>query len=216
MKNSTLIKSIVLFIVFFFPFTVVAGDAFLNGTVYIVSPESESPMPASSYQVKLYDTQLKKSLNPSVTDAYGRFAFFGVRKGKYLLDVVQTAKNWTHRLWRQDVTAPGTVRPIVLSQSASIIPHAKYTEVMGSKDTYDFSLWLDVPNKQKNRIKKVIYVFNHPTFKNKEFVSNNQTDGFKVGYRGWGCLSNVTIKIQGKDGGESLILLNMCGALENF
>ena len=101
MKNSILIKLVVLFAVILSPLRVVAGGSFLNGTVYIVTPGSKSPMPASSYEVKLYDTHQKKSLNPSVTDAYGRFAFIGVRNGKYLLEIVQIAKHWRHQLWRQ-------------------------------------------------------------------------------------------------------------------
>jgi transcription initiation factor IIF auxiliary subunit len=100
-----------------------------------------------------------------------------------------------------------------LSQSANILPYAKFTKVKGKEGTYDFSLWLDVPNEQKSRIKKVTYVFNHPTFNNKVFVSNNQANGFMVSYRGWGCLSNVTIKIEGQYG-VSLISLDMCGALK--
>jgi hypothetical protein len=203
------------FVVLLFALNAAAEDNSLKGSVYLFAPQGEDPTPVSGYEVKLYDMQQKKALNPSVTDAYGRYAFFGIPSGRYILSIIKTGPHWRQFLWRQEVTAPGAVAPIVLPQSANIVPRASYVEVKGQKDIYDFSLWIDSPNEQKVQISKVIYVFDHPTFKTKEFTSSNQADGFKVSYRGWGCLSNVTIKIESRDV-SSQIRFNMCEALKDF
>ena len=212
MKTNTLLM-LTLFALLL-PINAIAEEAFVKGTVFIMNPGGKSPIPASSYEVTLYDIQKKMLLNPSVTDTFGRFAFYGVRSEKYLLDIIRRGKNWTHLFWRQEVKAPLTLEPIVLAQSASVIPRAKFSEVVGQKDRYDFALWLDVPNEQRNRIKKVTYILDHPTFKNKEYPAS-ASDNFKISYRGWGCLSNVIINIQGQ-GGDSSIYFDMCSALADF
>jgi hypothetical protein len=215
MKKHNVIKVITIIVVMLCASTVTAEDTALKGTVYLYAPQAENPIPVSGYEVKLYNVKQQKSLNPSITDAYGRYAFFGIPRGKYVLSITKAGPYWRQRVWRQEVTAPGTPDPIVLPQAASIVPHASYLEVKGQKDTYDFSLWLDAPPEQKARIKKVVYLFNHPTFETKEFVSRNKADGFKVGYKGWGCLTNVTIKVKGRDT-RSQISFNMCEALKDF
>lgn len=78
---------------------------------------------------------------------------------------------------------------------------------------YDFSLWLDVPQQWKAKIAEVRYEFNHPSFHQKAQVSSDPTTGFRVGYRGWGCLHIVTISAAMIDGSTNTIEFDMCKAL---
>ncbi len=185
----------------------------LTGTVYLYTAGKQSPTPLSGYEVRVYDPQQKKWSNPSVTDAYGRYAFYGMPKKKHVLTVGKAGKDWHQVVWQQEVAAPGIVKPIVLAQSADIVPHASYTERKGEKDSYDFSLWLDVPAEQQAGIRRVTYIFNNPTFKRKEYESRQANNGFKVEYSGWGCLEKVTIKIE-RQGANSYLIFKMCDALK--
>lgn len=87
--------------------------------------------------------------------------------------------------------------------------------VRGYKDLqiYDFSLWLDVPAAWKEKITQVTYEFNHPSFRDKTQTSDDRSTGFRVGYRGWGCLHIVTITITTTDGSSSRFDFDMCKEL---
>jgi len=94
--------------------------------------------------------------------------------------------------------------------SARALPELTTTE---GQQIYDFSLWLGLPGADKGRIRKVSYEFNHPTFRQKTMVSSNAEDGFKVGYRGWGCLNSVIITLVLRDVPAERIDFDMCRAL---
>jgi hypothetical protein len=189
-----------------------AAETALTGGVYLYAAGRQQPIPLSGYEVRLYDREKKIWLNPSITDAYGRYAFFGIAAKKYVLSVGKAGPHWRQNVWEQDVKAPGAVKPIVLSAAADIIPRASYQERSGEKNSYDFSLWLDVPEDQRQKIKSVTYVLNHPTFAQKEYASSKSEDGFRVGYRGWGCLNTVLIRIE-RQGAGSQITFRMCDEL---
>jgi len=189
-----------------------AQETALTGGVYLYAAGKQQPIPLSGYEVKLYDREKKEWSNSSVTDAYGRYAFIGIAAKKYVLSVSKAGPHWRQDVWEQEVRAPGSVPPIVLAAAADIIPHASYKERAGEKDSYDFSLWLDVPVEQRQKIKRVTYVLNHPTFSQKEYVSTKTQEGFPVGYQGWGCLNTVLIRIE-RQGGGSQITFRMCDEL---
>lgn len=103
--------------------------------------------------------------------------------------------------------------------SALVTPRAQEKLISGlvtsdGKQIYDFSLWLDIPDQEKAKIQEVSYEFNHPTFRQPRQVSSEPSTGFRVGYRGWGCLSSVIITIRPREGEPEKIDFDMCRALE--
>ncbi len=190
-----------------------ARAAEITGTVYLYAAGKQRPTPLAGYEIKIYDLEEKKWLNTSITDASGKYAFYGIPEKQFIMTVGKSGAVWQQVEWQQEVSAPGVVKPIVLAQTADIVPHAAYTERKGEKDKYDFSLWLDVPAEQQAGIQRVVYTFNNPTFKQKEYASTDAASGFKVGYTGWGCLDTVHIKIE-RRGVNSYIIFKMCDALK--
>ena len=70
----------------------------LSGSLWIYQP-SARPLPAVAYKVYLYSKQSGWS-RPSYTDSSGRYAHYGVRPDKYLL---QIRDNQNRVVWQQDV-----------------------------------------------------------------------------------------------------------------
>jgi hypothetical protein len=60
-------------------------------------------------------------------------------------------------------------------------------------------------------IKEVHY--STPTFKRKEAVANNPDDRFATVYYGWGCLEEVQVRIEFKDGTAQSSDFDMCRSL---
>lgn len=102
--------------------------------------------------------------------------------------------------------------------SALVIPRAKYEVVPGMSTrggdgrVFDFYLWLDFYAGEKPNIRKVSYEFNHPTFPEKTFTSTDPSQGYRVSYRGWGCLRSVIITVELADGRSEKIDFAMCDA----
>jgi hypothetical protein len=99
---------------------------------------------------------------------------------------------------------------------------ASKTEVPGNfnpngAQVYDFKLWVEASRETLAPITSVRYEFNHPTFPPKLKVqeSSNRDDGFRVGYRGWGCLRSVivTFTLAEPKGAPPKIDFDMCAAL---
>jgi hypothetical protein len=78
------------------------------------------------------------------------------------------------------------------------------------KQMFDFTAWVTASDYTLNKIKEVIYYFDEESFYKKERKSSDQSNGFLVSYRGWGCLTIVTLKIVYKDGNTENIYFNMC------
>ena len=78
---------------------------------------------------------------------------------------------------------------------------------------YDFSVFINADRSTVDSIESVTYLFDHPTFRRKTQTSTDPSDNFKVGYLGWGCLTNVTAKVQFESGEQSDIKFNMCQSL---
>lgn len=83
----------------------------------------------------------------------------------------------------------------------------------GRKPTYRFSISLTIPPERKDQVAKVVYAFDHPTFKTKTMESSDPSTNFQVSYLGWGALENVTITIDTRDGRTEQIPFNMAHAL---
>jgi hypothetical protein len=78
---------------------------------------------------------------------------------------------------------------------------------------YDFSVFINADKSTIDTIESVNYLFDHPTFRRKTQTSTDPSSNFKVGYLGWGCLTNVTAKVQFESGEQSEIEFNMCQSL---
>jgi hypothetical protein len=78
---------------------------------------------------------------------------------------------------------------------------------------YDFSVFINAARSTIDAIERVTYLFDHPTFRRKTQTSTDPSNNFKVGYLGWGCLTNVSAKVQFESGEESEIKFNMCQSL---
>jgi hypothetical protein len=94
--------------------------------------------------------------------------------------------------------------------SASKIPGQKTS---GGSQLHEFTLWIDVPSDRKREIRQVSYRFNNSTFQRKLQGSSDAPTGFRVSYRGWGCLEQVRITLSLRDGSELPLDFNMCAAI---
>jgi hypothetical protein len=97
---------------------------------------------------------------------------------------------------------------------------ANATAIPGLKDpqnrqVFDFNLWITSSQFTLNRIRKVNYNFSESSFMLKNRASSDDSNGFTVGYRGWGCLTAVAVDVEYTDGEIERIFFNMCEALEN-
>lgn len=97
---------------------------------------------------------------------------------------------------------------------------ANATAIPGLRDpqnrqVFDFNLWVTSSQFTLNRIRKVNYNFSESSFMLKNRESTDDTNGFAVGYRGWGCLTAVAVDVEYDDGETERIYFNMCEALKN-
>jgi hypothetical protein len=78
---------------------------------------------------------------------------------------------------------------------------------------YRFAIYINSPTDVLNKIAKVIYTFDHPSFSHPVQEITDGTARFTTQYVGWGCLDNVGVKILLKDGTERSIDFDMCKSL---
>ena len=79
---------------------------------------------------------------------------------------------------------------------------------------YEFTISINASTEQLKKIKKVKYGFFHPSFKKPVVSANNPENHFSFSYNGWGCLNDVRVKLDFKNGSSSGIsTFNMCRAL---
>ncbi len=74
----------------------------------------------------------------------------------------------------------------------------EFTTPLGSQ-FYNFSLWLKTPGLLSEKIEKVEYYFDNPTFRVKRMESSDQSSAFAVSYLGYSCLTNVLVTVFFKD-----------------
>jgi hypothetical protein len=110
LKVALMSSALVFCLLFFGPPANGGSPLSLSGTLHVFMPGSPQPLPAARYQMFLYSPRLGWS-SPSFTDGHGRYAFYGVPPGPYLMRVVNY-KNSV--VWEQQVGVPSQVPPIVL------------------------------------------------------------------------------------------------------
>ncbi len=101
----------------------------LSGTLYRYEPANRKapPPPLPGYRVYLYSRQANRWIGPSITDSYGRYAFYDISYGTYLLRIYPTGyrgeanqgqsdQSVQPHIWQQEVKVPGKVKPIVLQR----------------------------------------------------------------------------------------------------
>jgi hypothetical protein len=86
-------------------------------------------------------------------------------------------------------------------------------EPIANTKLYNYTIWLDLTDKQKKQIHEVEYQFDHPSFKQKTQVSSDAKKGFLVSYKGWGAIDSVPIKVRYNDGHSAGTDLDMIKAL---
>lgn len=183
----------------------------ITGSLFLFNASGKAPIPLAGYEAYLYHSESKKWSGPSITDAYGRYAFQGLQEGRHLLRVYMAGRDWRQQVWQQEVSAPGEIRPIVLGAVSRVVPNAEYSKI-GDK-RYNFSIWLDLPRELQGKVQKVTYFFNHPSFTRKENDVADPSGGFRFSYTGWGCLNRVYITVWMEDQ-KIEIEFFMCDALK--
>ncbi len=101
----------------------------LSGTLYRYEPAipKASPPPLPGYRVYLYSRESNRWIGPSITDSYGRYAFYDISSATYLLRIYptgyrgelnkgQSTQSAPSHIWQQEVKVPGRVKPIVLQR----------------------------------------------------------------------------------------------------
>ncbi|MDX1391983.1 MAG: pYEATS domain-containing protein [Rheinheimera sp.] len=78
---------------------------------------------------------------------------------------------------------------------------------------YDFNVFINAPQDVLTNISQVDYLFAHPTFREKLKRATDVAAQFQVGYRGWGCLTQVTATVHYHTGAEQTLDFNMCKSL---
>lgn len=85
-----------------------------SGALYVLSPGSANATAAPGYRAYVSLTSGTSWQGPAVTDEYGRFSFYGLASGSYLLRIYDPHGT---RVWQQVVEVPGTVPRIVIAPS---------------------------------------------------------------------------------------------------
>jgi DNA primase len=81
---------------------------------------------------------------------------------------------------------------------------------------YDFAVWVEAPKPVLDRIDSVEYRFEHPSFRQHSLSSYDESTGFRVQYRGWGCMDVVPIIIHPKlSAATGAIDFDMCAKLQD-
>jgi hypothetical protein len=107
-----------------------------------------------------------------------------------------------------------TIEPMAYAIPTHRISHPGVTNMPKESPEFIYYLCLGVADSLKNKITKVDYFLDDPTFQQKHYVSVNPLDSFKVNYRGWGCLYNVRISIFKNDKSSDTLYFKMCDNLK--
>jgi hypothetical protein len=94
-----------------------------------------------------------------------------------------------------------------LKATAKAISHSN------GQPIYTFTIIVNAPSSTLDTIRRVEYLFDHPTFRQKSQISEDSSNQFMVKYNGWGCLTRVTATLELKDGESQKIDFNMCQSL---
>jgi hypothetical protein len=78
---------------------------------------------------------------------------------------------------------------------------------------YRFTIFVNSSPEALAAIRRVTYHFEHATFKQKDYIAEDQKDRFMMSYVGWGCLSNVTVTVDLRAGTKHAFDFDMCRSL---
>lgn len=103
-------------------------------------------------------------------------------------------------------------------RNPAIQPKVSAVEIPGVFDAqkrqiFDFTLWITSSQYTLNRIAKVSYHFENATYLLKDRESKDNSNGFLISYRGWGCLSVIKIEVEYMNGEKETLYFNMCDGL---
>jgi hypothetical protein len=110
------------------------------------------------------------------------------------------------KLYAVKVTANNNVYELKATAKAS-------GPITNNLPRYDFSIFINTSKTTLTKIRNVTYLFDHPSFEEKIFVSENAAERFMISYQGWGCLTRVSATIELIDGESQQIDFNMCQSL---
>jgi len=94
-----------------------------------------------------------------------------------------------------------------------IFPHVEVASNPNQANYYKFTINLHGSELIGHQIEKVVYDFNHSSFKNRYSTSTNPANGYAISYNGWGCLRNLIATIYFHDGSTSQIEIDMCNEI---
>ncbi len=115
-------------------------------------------------------------------------------------------RNNIEQLYAVKVSADNTVFELKATALAS-------GQTAAGRPIYDFAIFINAPENTLKSIDKVTYLFDHPTFRQREQTTTTPESQFRVGYRGWGCLTKVTATVQYGSGEQTKMDFNMCKSL---
>lgn len=119
----------------------------------------------------------------------------------------ETLKASTEQLYAVRVTPENKVYELKATAQAT---GGKYDD---GRPIYNFAVYVKSPQSTLAGIRSVHYRFDHATFRQKDYVSENRAERFAVTYTGWGCLSKVEVTVRLVDGTEQEFDFNMCRSL---
>lgn len=98
-----------LLVVSFFSIAMAQSSLSVSGSFHRYNPHGAAPYPAVGYQVYLY-TNSMGWIGPVYTDSWGRYAFYNLSSGQYLMRVYALG----NQVWQQQLNVPCRVNPIIL------------------------------------------------------------------------------------------------------
>ena len=104
-------------------------------------------------------------------------------------------------------------RALEVMMPTSVRARPRASRRAGAGDLSEFSVWLEMPASVAEQVERVTYLFNHPSFRDKNRTVTEAAGGFRVTYTGWGCLDSVVATIQRKSGDREKMVFNMCELL---
>ena len=106
---------------------------------------------------------------------------------------------------------PKPINSTTISEN-SFEPYAFKEQIREGRNYYTFGFKID--ETVRPLVKKIVYVYDHPSFYNKYSTSTNAPN-FTNSYEGWGCLSNMQAIVNFKDGSTLTINFDACRLLNN-
>lgn len=87
---------------------------------------------------------------------------------------------------------------------------ASTPDVFKERPVYQVRVWVDLPKERASEVLKVEYFFDHPSFVPKLMTAFEGDSGFRLTFRGYGCVPSTATLIT-VDGGKHPLPFDMCG-----